>query len=942
MEDKMNKWFCVLTGVLLLLALGCSSGDSPVMPNENSQDPQLADPLRQSSDSGSARILWGYYTVTIDGGKNEVDIFPLRSAMFNANVTHFLSPPYTPVSCLTISLLPDCDFPNGYVNVDVTLKHPFQGTNMYRGFDVRGIFMADGSIPGAHDPDIIYGLASINEAELLNEDGYSRWWNSTEFTDPLELLSYTQGPLGSLPFPSATLNPYKYFADDIAYEGTPADLPVENRGVFSPDVSGHTRNYKIQFPVDGGPLIDFNYAVDASWELPDDSYAPEYPVEAFPPGAQVQEPYYIEIDTSESTVWEINGEHGGSIIAKLEIFDWQADGSPEGVPGQIKSIWAESPLFTAPINLMPLAAVSDGSTTTSSVYEVEITGPDLSIPSVGNFPILITVESMSPDSYMPQIEGGEIFIYPDGPLAAYAMSQIEVVPGDPPVIQVTAPNGGELWNVGSSQEITWTGGVGIPLVNIDYSKDNFVSDINSIVSSTDNDGSFTWDPIPDDPSTTVKIRVSDAADPLIFDYSDNYFSILGIEFELLVPNGGESWIIWSIHDIEWTGGIGVTDVTLTYSKDDFASDINVIAAGVPNNGTYEWNPIPDDPSTTVKVRVEDAADPALFDDSDDYFTITDACIFTDSHTYDAYTDVGAVVATGFHYMRVDEGKVVACRPEDGMQDSYPWIAVYDESDMFTPLDQWKIPDHEYPERPFDFDIDSNDRIFFFVDDDNYDIGYRGPEYTELHYVDWTGSVIDDASHTTIDLTPFLDTGEMCVEQDVSDDDVYILTDQGKIIKLDHTADYAGEVFIDLDGSPDYPDSMELDFLLASDANVFFIYTDDGAYKRAIWKISMSGEVLDSARDIFSGIVSCGTSTGGIGNDGDCRLLIVDGHAMGGWVCMRYDYDLGQSAYSMTPEYEIMNHPGNAMHIKSDGYMVFNSYFWQDKSYLVSWTPPADW
>ena len=104
-----------------------------------------------------------------------------------------------------------------------------------------------------------------DEAQLLNPDGYTRWWNYPEFTDPLPLFSYKPFPQGTWPFPSATINPYKYYADDVSFESDVADLPPETRGVFSTDPAPRERNYRIQFPVeDGSPVFRFNVAVAES------------------------------------------------------------------------------------------------------------------------------------------------------------------------------------------------------------------------------------------------------------------------------------------------------------------------------------------------------------------------------------------------------------------------------------------------------------------------------------------------------------------------------------------------------------------------------------------------------------------------------------------------------------------------------------------------------
>ena len=92
-------------------------------------------------------------------------------------------------------------------------------------------------------------------------------------------------------------------------------------------------------------------------------------------------------------------------------------------------------------------------------------------------------------------------------------------------VTLTAPNGGEFWNIGSDYSITWDSTGAIENVKLEYSKDSFVADIITIIASTANDGSYQWT-IPNDPSTTVRVRVSDAGVPGTNDVSDVVFTIL--------------------------------------------------------------------------------------------------------------------------------------------------------------------------------------------------------------------------------------------------------------------------------------------------------------------------------------------------------------------------------------------------------------------------------
>jgi hypothetical protein len=90
-------------------------------------------------------------------------------------------------------------------------------------------------------------------------------------------------------------------------------------------------------------------------------------------------------------------------------------------------------------------------------------------------------------------------------------------------ITVTSPNGGEVWQVGSSQNITWTSSGTSGTVKIEYSTNNG-SSWTTILASTPDDGSQSWT-VPNVPSTTCLVRVSDT-DGSPVDISNAVFSIV--------------------------------------------------------------------------------------------------------------------------------------------------------------------------------------------------------------------------------------------------------------------------------------------------------------------------------------------------------------------------------------------------------------------------------
>ncbi len=93
-------------------------------------------------------------------------------------------------------------------------------------------------------------------------------------------------------------------------------------------------------------------------------------------------------------------------------------------------------------------------------------------------------------------------------------------------IKVISPNGGETPHAGENLMIAWVSQDVTGTVEITYSKDNFAADIQVIVAGWAGSGSYSWQNIPDDQSTTVRVRVSSTSDPTVFDISDADFSIL--------------------------------------------------------------------------------------------------------------------------------------------------------------------------------------------------------------------------------------------------------------------------------------------------------------------------------------------------------------------------------------------------------------------------------
>ncbi len=535
MERAVNLAVLLFTAVILVSCSG-SSG-SPVMPDPTGLDgtPGLTSgnfPDRQSA----SKATWGVWEVVIDKTTWDVSIVPLRGSQYTVDVVMFLQPPAgNPANLALVVTDVEHWFDLGLLSCEVGLRHPFPGLNEYTGFDIYGVFITPGTIGGQYGSDVMY-TNGVDEPILLNPDGYTRWMNPTEFPDMGTILDFTPGSLGTqnIGLFTSTINAYKYFTDGLASDEDLAGFyyeqtNVEARGAFRPG-SFNSRMYDLKFPMVGGdPSLVFQYAVIASWVEPDPALSGDPGLidvpDDFPLNANADEAIYVSVTDNSSLYYNTSGS-GGTISLDVEIFDWGALQDGGSVIDEIHQVVVESsndliPGGFAAFDQLSLGATAvDGNSLISSVVTVEI--PGCTPQSNDEAQILILVESELPDSFDP----GTGTPNNNDRLAAYFMVSIPV--GDEPLIPftVTDPNGGETLYMTLDHEITWIAGdPSIDLVTIEWSSDDFVSDINEIIDSTENDGSYIWTYIPKVYTETAKIRVRDIASP-DEDESDDYFSIM--------------------------------------------------------------------------------------------------------------------------------------------------------------------------------------------------------------------------------------------------------------------------------------------------------------------------------------------------------------------------------------------------------------------------------
>jgi peptidoglycan/xylan/chitin deacetylase (PgdA/CDA1 family) len=200
--------------------------------------------------------------------------------------------------------------------------------------------------------------------------------------------------------------------------------------------------------------------------------------------------------------------------------------------------------------------------------------------------------------------------------------EFAIVPATSTTIYVTSPNGGETWEAGYYQNITWISTGSIGNVKIEYSTDGGTS-WTEISTSTENDGIYEWI-IPDNPSINCLIQVSEIdGDPV--DVSDIEFSIVSSSnatITVISPNGGETLAAESTHEITWTSTGTINSVIIEYSTDNGTSWTNIVTSTA-NDGSYIW-PVPSVSSKTCLLRITASdidGDPS--DMSDEVFEINE-------------------------------------------------------------------------------------------------------------------------------------------------------------------------------------------------------------------------------------------------------------------------------------------------------------------------------
>lgn len=205
--------------------------------------------------------------------------------------------------------------------------------------------------------------------------------------------------------------------------------------------------------------------------------------------------------------------------------------------------------------------------------------------------------------------------------------------------QITFPNGGEEWITNSVRKIRWVNNsVGNTAIGLDFTTDDGNTWIEIVRDINASQLEYDW-LIPNTPSANCRIRIRNMSNAILYDISDEKFTIIGRSIIVNAPSGGENWLIGSSHDISWSAE-NVAQVKIEYSTDNGTTWSLIIDKINATPAIYNWT-IPNSILVVSKnclIRISDSGNPAIIGESSNSFIISVLPVASFQNTADNYCE----------------------------------------------------------------------------------------------------------------------------------------------------------------------------------------------------------------------------------------------------------------------------------------------------------------
>lgn len=170
--------------------------------------------------------------------------------------------------------------------------------------------------------------------------------------------------------------------------------------------------------------------------------------------------------------------------------------------------------------------------------------------------------------------------------------------GSAVLLDLTAPNGGQTYLVGSTQNITWTQ-QNIDTVVLEYRTAATAPWIMITDTVPGSRGTYSWS-IPNAVTNTALVRIKNKANPAISDSSTNTFRIdVPRNVSITYPTAGETWVRGKFYTVTWNQQ---NLDTLVVQIQTTAGPYTTIGGTAAVNGSFTFS-LTSVPTTTARVRV---------------------------------------------------------------------------------------------------------------------------------------------------------------------------------------------------------------------------------------------------------------------------------------------------------------------------------------------------
>ncbi len=316
-------------------------------------------------------------------------------------------------------------------------------------------------------------------------------------------------------------------------------------------------------------------------------------------------------------------------------------------------------------------------------------------------------------------------------------------------IQVTSPNGGELWDHGTTHAVTWES-YRVSNVRIEYSLNGGGSWTQIAGSVPAENGTYDWT-LPASSSQQGLVRITDITDSSLSDTGDAVFEIVPPpSIELTYPHGGEEFIAGRAVDIAWNIN-RVKTINIEFSSNG-GSSWQPVASGI-NAGlaTYQWT-VPETVSSTCMIRIIASENDNVTDQCDAAFSILAEPELTVLSPNGGETYLGGSTISISWAARGLTTIDIRYSSDGGTT----WNTVAEDIDADTESYEWTVPDMESDQLVIevadaDFDdvsySDSSDDTFQLFSTEKHNLALTAPGDGDILTVASTVAVTWDAKGT---------------------------------------------------------------------------------------------------------------------------------------------------------------------------------------------------